>query len=74
MRAKRVFTSRPDCTSGLACPQYRGSSAARRYAGDLDAPRADGVVVHDLAGDAGDDRRLALIALLIPSIVPIPAL
>ena len=41
--------------------------------GDVDAARVDGVLAHDLAGDAGDQRRLAAVALLVVRVEPVPA-
>ena len=48
--------------------------AAGREPGDIDAPRVDRVVAHDLAGDAGDQRGLARVALLVARAEPVPAL
>lgn len=47
---------------------------ARRQSRDIDATRIDPVVFHDLARDAGDERRLTLIALLIAPLEPVPTL
>lgn len=50
------------------------SRTARRQSRDIDATRIDPVVFHDLARDAGDERRLTLIALLIAPLEPVPTL
>ena len=60
-----VWVSRAhDCRRGTAS----------RQAGDIHTPRPDPEVAHDLAGDARDQRGLALITLLIARVEPVPAL
>src|SRR5205807_10543164 len=49
-----------------------GHRAAGGKPGDVDASRVDEEIAHDLAGDAGDDRRLARIGLLISRGEPVP--
>ena len=44
---------------------HRRHGAARGESGDIHLGRVDLVVGHDLAGDTGDDRRLARACLLV---------
>ena len=53
--------------------RHDGGGGAGGQAGDVDAARIDGVVAHDRAGDAGDQRGLARIAPLIARAKPVPA-
>src|SRR4051794_23563359 len=46
----------------------------RREPGHIDALRINGVIAHDLAREAREDRRLTVIALLIAWLEPVPAL
>jgi hypothetical protein len=48
--------------------------ASGRQAGDIYATRLDRKVVHDLASDPGNQRWLALIAVLVVCVEPVPAL
>ena len=72
--------ARPECTPiaaievGVGVAHDRGRRAARREPGDIDPPRIDRVVAHDLARDARDQRRLPLAALLVALAEPVPAL
>ena len=50
-----------------------GGRAAGRQARDVDALRIDRMIPHDLAGDAGDQRRFAAAALLVAGAKPVPA-
>ena len=59
---------------GVGRPHDGGGRPAGREPGDVDARRVDRVVGHDLAGDARDQRRLALVALLVAGAEPVPAL
>ena len=59
---------------GIGRPHDGSRRAAGGQPGDVDAPRIDRVVAHDLAGDAGDQRGLAPIALLVAGAEPVPAL
>jgi hypothetical protein len=49
------------------------SLAAGGQAGDIDAAPIDGELFHDLAGDAGDQRRFPAIAALVVRAIPVPA-
>ena len=51
-----------------------GGGRPSREAGDIDAAPVDRVAAHDLAGNAGDQRGLALAALLVARAKPVPAL
>ena len=59
---------------GIGLRHDGGRRTAGGQPGDVDTPRVDRVVAHDLAGDAGDQRGLALIALLVAGAEPVPAL
>ena len=50
-----------------------GRGTAGGQPGDIDPPRVDRVVAHDLAGDAGDQRGFAPVALLVAGAEPVPA-
>jgi hypothetical protein len=50
-----------------------GSGPAGRQAPDIDALRIDRIVPHDLAGDAGDQRRFTAAPLLVARAKPVPA-
>ena len=50
-----------------------GHGAARRHAGNIDAPRIDVMRPDHFARHSSDDRRLALIPALIGCVEPIPA-
>ena len=47
--------------------------AAGRQPGNVDTPRFDRVLAHDLSGDAGDQRGFTLAAPLVARAEPIPA-
>ena len=51
---------------------HRRHGAASGESGDIHPGRVDLVVGHDLAGDAGDDRRLARACLLVGGGEPVP--
>ncbi len=51
----------------------RRRGAAGRQTGDVDPSLVDRELAHDLPGDPGDQRRLALAALLVARIEPVPA-
>ena len=59
---------------GVGVAHDRGRRASRRKPRDIDPPRIDRVVAHDLARDSRDQRRLPLIALLVALAEPVPAL
>ena len=59
---------------GVGHPHDGGGRRTGREPGDIDALRVDRVVAHDLPGDARDQRRLALAALLVARAEPVPAL
>ena len=58
---------------GIGRPHDRRRRPAGREPGDVDAPRVDRVLAHDLAGDAGDQRGLAPVAPLVGGAEPVPA-
>jgi hypothetical protein len=49
------------------------SGASGRKAGDIDALGINRIVLHNLAGDACDQRGLAFVAALVAAAEPIPA-
>ena len=51
----------------------RGGRSAGLEAGDIDASLVDRIMLRDLAGDARDQRGLALVALLVAHAEPVPA-
>src|ERR1044072_5249993 len=51
-----------------------GGGSTGRQTRDVYALRIDRMVAHDLAGNAGDHRRLALTAALVARAKPVPAL
>ena len=55
----------PGVELGVGGGHDRGHRAAGGEPGDVDPVGVDGVVGHDLPGDAGDDRRLAGAGLLV---------
>jgi len=58
---------------GISGPHDGSGRTARRKAGDVDALRVDRVVTHDLIGDAGNQRGLAMAAALVVRAEPVPA-
>jgi hypothetical protein len=59
---------------GVGGAHDHGRGAPRREARDVDPPRIDRVVAHDLARDARDQRRLPLAPVLVALAEPVPAL
>lgn len=59
---------------GVRCRQDGRGRGARRKPGGIDPIRIDRVVAHNLAGDARDQRGLALASLLVARAEPVPAL
>jgi hypothetical protein len=54
-------------------PHDGGGGPSGGKARDMDAPGIDGIVAHDLPGDAGDQRRLSPLPLLVGRAEPVPA-
>ena len=59
--------------SAYVAPMMAAAAPPADRPADVDALRIDRMVPHDLAGDAGDQRRFAAAPLLVARAKPVPA-